>query len=146
MAGHRLRHYRDPQWASKPIPTRRLPYGHRADSHDLIGDPHIVALNADWFPGARGIGMPRNRGRRWLVRCPKCGREVKTLYRPQGCAPVDLPMGERQCHPFPALTDFWWCRHCWGLRYRSQYQGRRPEAGGLWDASRLEQLSGWLSR
>lgn len=107
------------------IPKRRQPYGHRADSFTLIDDPSIVALNADWFPLAYNLPMPRTRGRdrgvRSLVACPRCGRKVKTLYRPVG-------------------ADFWWCRHCWGLRYPSQYQGRRPEAAPPGHPERLEAL------
>jgi hypothetical protein len=54
--------------------------------------------------------MPMGRGVRWQVRCPECGEWRRALYRIVGS-----PLSAR-------------CRICLELRYRSQYQGRRPEA------------------
>jgi hypothetical protein len=89
----------------KPAPYRRYP-----DSCPLIGDPGWREKGAEWCPflPKRQVLMPRGRGARWLVACPRCQRWVKTLYCPQG-------------------SDVWWCRHCWRLKYPSQYRGRRPE-------------------
>jgi hypothetical protein len=124
MAGHRLRRGQEPQWATKYVPTRWLPYGRRPDSHDLMGDGRMTYLPADWFEVKRPIPMP-NGGERWLTRCPRCQVWRKELY---------------------LLGASWVCRRCAGLRYRSEYQGRRPEAGGLWDTSRLDALIATITR
>jgi hypothetical protein len=86
MAGYRRRSRREMQRFTKRIPKRRTPYGRRADSCELIGDPHYISLNADWFAGARPIPMPRGRGARWLIRCPRCQVWRKTLYSRMGAA------------------------------------------------------------
>lgn len=86
------------------------PYGRRQDSAPLIEDPgqgtSYTHLPASWFDGTRAIPMPRG-GYRYLASCPLCARWVKTLY---------------------LFDGGWQCRHCAGLRYPSQYSGRRPEA------------------
>lgn len=105
------------------LPRKPAPYGRRADSAPLIGDPdlRLNEYGPDWIPDVgydrdgrrvfyekRCIPMPRDRGYRQLVKCPKCDRWVKGLWGSVGSGPL-------------------WCRHCWGLRYPSQYYGRRPE-------------------
>ncbi len=115
MAGY---HRRRPP----PGPSRRLPYGHRPGSCDVLGEDPRYSVHRAWeFPDARDVPMPRGRGVRWLVRCPRCH-----VWRKELCS-------------YPRC-GFYWCRRCWGLRYPSEYQLRRPEAGGLWDTSRLEAL------
>jgi hypothetical protein len=110
--------------------TPRRAYGRRAQSCMLIehlplsmgvclaNDP--MALSTPYAPGgARRIAVPMPHGGvRWLLECPRCGQHVNRLYyRP------DL-------RDDPAFKQ--WrsglCHTCWGFRYRSQYQGRRPEA------------------
>lgn len=108
--------------AGQKLPPKPAPRGRQPDSAPLIGDPDWWEYPALWCPGPyrrRMIPMPRGRGARWLVECPRCRRWVKTLYRPDGAD----------------LTDRW-CRHCWGLRYPSQYSGRHPEC----DPDRMTRL------
>ncbi len=94
------------------------------DSAPLIGDEHVIRWRAIWFPGHRLVPMPRG-GFRALALCPTCDRWCTHLYSFSMMGP------DR-------------CRHCWGLRYPSQYQGRRPEA----TRERLYALGdwGWRSR
>lgn len=92
------------------MPKRRQPYGRRADSCDLVGDPRYHAYPAAELAGPkRMIPMPGGRGARWLIRCPKCGAWRKELFIIAG-------------------SELRWCRRCWGLRYPSQYTRRRAEA------------------
>lgn len=91
-------------------PTQREPYGRREDSCPLVVD--VPSMPAEWVPGCherRYVPMPRG-GARCLIACPWCKRWVIRLYY------------------LPGLPDMPLCRHCAGLKYPSQYQGRRPEA------------------
>lgn len=100
------------------MPKRRQPYGRRADSCDLVGDPRYHAYPAAELAGPkRMIPMPGGRGARWLIRCPKCGAWRKELFIIAG-------------------SELRWCRRCLGLRYPSQYTRRRAEAS----PERLDEL------
>ncbi len=110
--------------------TPRRAYGRRAPSCLLVEQlPRSVgvylahdpmALSTPCAPGgARRIAVPMPHGGvRWLLECPRCERHVDRLYyRPDLRDDPAFKQWRSGC-----------CRTCWGFRYRSQYQGRRPEA------------------
>ncbi len=91
-------------------PTQRRPYGRREGSCPLVCD--VPSMPAEWVPGyhdRRYVPMPRG-GARCLIACPWCKRWAIRLYY------------------LPDMRDMPLCRHCAGLHYPSQYQGRRPGA------------------
>jgi hypothetical protein len=90
------------------LPTRRRAYGRRPDSAPLVTDEHVIPYHAYWFSPCWTDPMPKG-GVRYKTPCPRCGSMRRTLY------------GFR-------LSGDCACRACQGLRYPSQYQGRRPEA------------------
>jgi len=96
---------RSPQLRTAYGPRERRPYV----------DDHLTTLTARQCErqdfATRTVPMP-NGGARELVRCPWCHDWRARLY----------------------LSFVWGCRHCLGLRYRSQYEGRRLEA----DPARVE--------
>lgn len=118
---------RQPRWVAagiyQPAYEPRHAYGRRpGTSRDRAGDAAwawaaVEAASVARYPGATGhqlvaVNMPRG-GVRYLLVCPRCARRAARLY-------------ERY---HPSLRRFETaCRRCWGLRYRSQYEGRRPEA------------------
>jgi hypothetical protein len=112
----------------------RRPYGRRPHSHPLVEDPGIWgkqytpywwtypeyrALDRErertWKPGdldglpprTRAVAMPHG-GVRYLYRCPLCSCWRRHLFN------------------MAALVFV--CRRCLGLRYKSQYIGRRVDA------------------
>jgi hypothetical protein len=114
--------------------TRRRPYGRRPQSHPWVEDraywakqytPYwwldapYRALDRErertWRPGdldglpprTKAVPMPHG-GERYLFRCPLCSRWRRHLYNMAACVFV--------------------CRRCLGLRYKSQYIGRRLDA------------------
>jgi hypothetical protein len=114
--------------------TRRRPYGRRPYSHPWVEDraywskQHVPyhwtfpayraldrALERTWKPGdldgyaprTKAVPMPHG-GVRYLYRCPLCSSWRQHLYN------------------MAALSFL--CRRCLGLRYRSQYIGRRVDA------------------
>jgi hypothetical protein len=114
--------------------TRRRPYGRRPHSHPLVEDlaywskqytpywwldPWQRAVDRErertWRPGdldglpprTKAIAMPHG-GVRYVFRCPLCGSWRRHLYN------------------MAALVFV--CRRCLGLRYKSQYIGRRVDA------------------
>ena len=91
------------------LPARRTAYGRRAGSCQLVDDVESWPAQLCSEYERRSVHMPHG-GERWLVACPWCKRWVIRLYYLHGLR--DTPM----------------CRHCAGLKYPSQYQGRRPEA------------------
>jgi len=58
------------------------------------------------------LPMPHG-GRRWVIVCPCCQGRATRLYG-------RYTPNDRNAR--------YACRACWGMRYRSQYDGRRPEA------------------
>jgi len=84
-------------------------YPHAYQRHG-DGERGAVALEYDTiFHGHQGVGIRyayQEGSRRRLWQCPNCGRTVGTLYRPHGGA-------------------YFLCRHCWQVRYSSQYEGAR---------------------
>jgi hypothetical protein len=114
--------------------TRRRPYGRRPQSHPWVEDraywakqytPYwwldapYRALDRErertWRPGdldglpprTKAVPMPHG-GERFLFRCPLCSCWRRHLYNMAACVFV--------------------CRGCLGLRYKSQYIGRRLDA------------------
>jgi hypothetical protein len=114
--------------------TRRRPYGRRPQSHPWVEDraywakqytPYrwldapYRALDRErertWRPGdldgfpppTKAVPMPHG-GERYLFRCPLCSCWRLHLYNMAACVFV--------------------CRRCLGLRYKSQYIGRRLDA------------------
>lgn len=114
--------------------TRRRPYGRRPQSHPWVedvgywGKQHVPyhwafpeyraldrALERTWRPGdldgyaprTKAVAMPHG-GVRYLYRCPLCLSWRQHLYNMVACSFL--------------------CRRCLGLRYRSQYIGRRVDA------------------
>jgi hypothetical protein len=114
--------------------TRRRPYGRRPQSHPWVedvgywGKQHVPyhwtfpeyraidrALERTWKPGdldgqaprTKAVPMPHG-GVRYLYRCPLCMSWRQHLYNMVACSFL--------------------CRRCLGLRYRSQYIGRRVDA------------------
>jgi hypothetical protein len=127
---------------------RRRPYGRRPQSHPWVedvgywGKQHVPyhwtfpeyraidrALERSWEPGDLGGDAPRTKavpmphgGERYLFRCPLCSNWRQHLYNMAACVFV--------------------CRRCLGLRYRSQYIGRRVDASN----ERLEEARVTLER
>src|SRR5260221_8989832 len=114
--------------------TRRRPYGRRPHSHPWVEDreywakqytpywwldPPYRAIDRErertWRPGdldglpprTKAVPMPYG-GERYLFRCPLCSNWRMHLYNMAACVFV--------------------CRRCLGLRYKSQYIGRRVDA------------------
>ncbi|HEX9412751.1 MAG TPA: hypothetical protein VF916_04550 [Ktedonobacterales bacterium] len=114
--------------------SRRRPYGRRPHSHAWVEDPEFWskqytpywwldpwqrALDRErertwrsgdldgYAPRTRAIAMPHG-GVRYLFRCPLCQSWRQHLYNVVACSFL--------------------CRRCLGLRYRSQYIGRRVDA------------------
>jgi hypothetical protein len=114
------RYYRLP-----PFRRRRQRHTRRA----CLLTSEVTGLGGDWFGAGevehRYIPMPRG-GYRMLVRCPRCGRWVLRLYIPDRSGP-----GSR---------GPWWCRHCWDIRYPSQFEGRRPVAAPERMAALIESI------
>lgn len=112
---------RQQKWVStgiyQPVHQRR-PYGRRIGSAPLLEelreDLHAYSAREvpPWIARTVAVPMPRGGGVRWLAVCPRCARRVAHLYH------------------LPFVWQEWdyLCRVCWGLRYTSQYHGRRPEA------------------
>jgi hypothetical protein len=104
-------------------PRWRQPYGRRestgleVDVLKRFGNVVSATTAPESLSTRVAVPMPRG-GVRWLLLCPQCQRLVTHLYR----AHADAPYG---------------CRQCLGLRYWSQYEGRRPEA----EESRLTRLT-----
>lgn len=97
---------------------QRTAYGRSSWSAPTIEEMmrQLVVYRARALPDriARRVAVPMPHGAtRWFAICPCCGRRAASLY----AFDFRMPVG------WPAL-----CRTCLGLRYRSQYQGRRPEA------------------
>src|SRR5690242_20266152 len=68
----------------------------------------------DHLAGTQVVMVPMPRGGfRYLLVCPICHERATRLYGRYH------PMYRRMAHA---------CRKCWGLRYQSQYAGRRIEA------------------
>ena len=113
---------------------RRRPYGRRSQSHPWVEDraywakqytpywwldPEQRAIDREyartWKPGnldgfaprTKAVPMPHG-GERYLFRCPLCSNWRLHLYNMAACVFV--------------------CRRCLGLRYKSQYIGRRVDA------------------
>jgi hypothetical protein len=114
--------------------TRRRPYGRRPQSHPWVEDvgywgkqhvpyhwtfPEYRALDRErertwklgdldgYAPRTKAVPMPHG-GVRYLYRCPLCLSWRQHLYNMVACSFL--------------------CRRCLGLRYRSQYIGRRVDA------------------
>ena len=113
----------------QPTATARRAYGPRRWGRcelleEFLRTPCDVldAATVARYGGAQGLGgqaaecvavkMPRG-GVRWLLICPRCKAKVTRLYGRYH------PAYRRLMHA---------CRACWGLRYQSQYAGRRLEA------------------
>jgi hypothetical protein len=97
------------------LPThQRHAYGRRSWSTPLV-EP--------WWLPRREVPMPRG-GTRTLLGYPRCQQWAAKLYNLDWVFPQFCWQGYA-------------CRACAGLRYRSQYQRRRPEAAH----DRIEQLS-----
>ncbi len=136
--------------------TRRRPYGRRPHSHPLVEDvgyfgkqytpyswlyPQSLAVDRalwrTWRPGAvdawgmpvsgelaprtKAVPMPHG-GVRYLFRCQLCDSWRQHLYNMVACSFL--------------------CRRCLGLRYKSQYSGRRVDAS----RERLDQARVILER
>ncbi|HEU5343155.1 MAG TPA: hypothetical protein VFU60_02315 [Ktedonobacterales bacterium] len=110
----------------QPTYEPRHAYGPRRMRQELIEDflqtsacDLLDAKTVARYGGALGaiceqvaVPMPRG-GVRHLLICPRCQGRTQWLYG------VDHPMFRRVVYG---------CRVCWGLRYQSQYAGRRLEA------------------
>jgi hypothetical protein len=128
--------------------TRRRPYGRRPHSHPWVEDraywakqytpywwldaPYRAldrARERTWKPGdldglpprTKAVAMPHG-GERFVFRCPLCASWRQHLYNMAACAFA--------------------CRGCLGLRYKSQYIGRRVDAS----KERIEQARAELER
>jgi hypothetical protein len=104
-------------------PRQRQPYGRRVSTGLEVeelkqaGNLASATTVAEHLSTRVAVPMPHG-GVRWLLQCPQCHRHITRLY---------------QAH----ATALYACRQCLGLRYWSQYEGRRPEA----EESRLERLA-----
>jgi hypothetical protein len=105
---------------------QRHAYGRHCSSAPLVEEIKYDGLTANiaprWLP-RREIQMPRG-GVRTLLGCPICEKWAVKLYNLDWIFP-------------PFCSQGYACRDCAGLRYRSQYQGRRPEA----TFGRIQQLA-----
>lgn len=101
----------------QPALDGRRAYGRRRTSAPLVEDAAGIAVAAHtaprWLP-RRAVPMPHG-GVRMLLACPCCRRWATQLYALTWLARQDV-------------SPRYACRRCLGLRYQSQYQGRRPEA------------------
>lgn len=119
---------RQTQWVGggvyQPTHQPRHAYGPRRSSayRTYADDPaweraEVTAASAARYPSTAGyelvtVRMPRG-GVRHLIVCPRCSTRSAKLYE--------------RYHHFLGRWEIA-CRRCWGLRYRSQYDGRCPEA------------------
>jgi len=125
---------RQPKWVAagiyQPAYQPRHAYGPRRQGrHELVEDyikqygpieaSAIARYGSAVCPSGSLVGvqlvsapMPRG-GFRWLIICPRCQKPATRLYE--------------RWHP-GFRTWIAACRMCWGLRYQSQYAGRRLEA------------------
>lgn len=115
----------------QPIHQRKA-YGRRSYSRMLLEElpisvsvrhasdapaPHAPIITG----GARRLAQPMpNGGVRWVLECPGCRRHVRMLY-------YRADLWEDGFFARQGMHSGM-CRQCWGFAYRSQYQGRRPEA------------------
>lgn len=124
---------RQPKWVAagiyQPTYQPRRAYGHRGrypremvDNCErqmgVIRAAEIArygpALLSGGMAGLQLVSVPMPRGGvRWLLTCPRCKGTSTRLY-------------ERWHGGFRTFATA--CRKCWGLVYRSQYEGRRLEA------------------
>jgi hypothetical protein len=110
---------------------QRRAYGRYATSAALVEDAKGAAVTAQfapWWLPRRAVPMPCG-GARKLLHCPRCRRWAVQLYTVDWLRPHAIGLGYA-------------CRVCLGLRYTSQYAGRRPEAAFDWMARLAEAARG----